>query len=77
MNLLFNYLLSESRINRIKRLHGNMKQNFKNAISVKSINLYKSGIQTIYDIVKAHNGGLKVETKMGEGTEFIIVLRIA
>ena len=29
-------------------------------------------IQTIYDIVKAHGGELKVETKEGEGSEFII-----
>jgi len=31
-------------------------------------------IQTIYDIVKAHGGELKVETKEGEGSEFIILL---
>jgi hypothetical protein len=35
--------------------------------SVKSINLCKSVIQTIYDIVKAHGGQLKVETREGEG----------
>ena len=40
--------------------------------SVQSINQRKSVIQTIYDIVKAHGGELKVETKVGEGTEFII-----
>jgi len=40
--------------------------------SVKSINPCKSVIQTIYDIVKAHGGELKVETKEGEGSEFII-----
>jgi two-component system, NtrC family, sensor kinase len=27
-----------------------------------------------YDIVKAHGGELKVETKEGEGSEFVIVL---
>ena len=43
-------------------------------ISVKSINPCKSVIQTIYDIVKAHGGELKVETKEGEGSEFIILL---
>ena len=41
-------------------------------------------VQTIYDIVKAHGGELKVETKEGEarpdepvgwGTEFIIHLK--
>lgn len=42
--------------------------------SVKSINLCKSVIQTIYDIVKAHGSELKVETKEGEGSKFIIVL---
>lgn len=40
--------------------------------SVKSINPYKSVIQTSYDIVKAHGGELKAETKEGEGSEFII-----
>ena len=33
-------------------------------------------IQTIYDIVKAHSGELKVETKEGEGSEFIIQLPV-
>ncbi len=42
--------------------------------SVKSINQCKSVIQTSYDIVKAHGGELKVETKEGEGSEFIIIL---
>ena len=42
--------------------------------SVKSINPFKSVIQTIYDIVKAHGGELKVETKEGEGSEFTIIL---
>jgi len=31
-------------------------------------------IQTIYDIMKAHGGELKVETKEGEGTIFTIQL---
>ena len=53
VSLLFNYLLSESRINRIKRLSDN------------------------YDIVKAHGGELKVETKEGEGSEFIIQLPLS
>jgi len=44
--------------------------------SVKSINPGKSVIQTGYDIVKAHGGELKVETKEGMGTEFIIQLPI-
>jgi len=42
--------------------------------SVKSINLCKSVIQMSYDIVKAHGGELKVETKEDEGSEFIIIL---
>jgi two-component system, NtrC family, sensor kinase len=32
------------------------------------------GLSLSYDIVKAHNGELKVETKDGEGSEFIIQL---
>ncbi len=44
--------------------------------SVKSINPFKSVIQTSYDIVKAHGGELKVETKEGEGSEFIIQLPV-
>jgi len=44
--------------------------------SVKSIHLWKSVINTIYDIVKAHGGELKVETTEGEGSEFIIQLYI-
>jgi two-component system NtrC family sensor kinase len=31
-------------------------------------------VQTIYDIVKTHGGELKVETKEGEESEFIIQL---
>lgn len=34
--------------------------------SVKSCNLCKSVVQTFYDIVKAHGGELKVETKERE-----------
>ncbi len=33
-------------------------------------------VQTIYDIVKAHGGEIKVETKEGEGSEFIIQLPV-
>ena len=44
--------------------------------SVKSINPLKSVIQTSYDIVKSHGGELKVETKNGEGSEFIIQLPV-
>ena len=32
------------------------------------------GLSLSYDIVKAHGGELKVETKEGEGSEFIIHL---
>ncbi len=32
------------------------------------------GLSLSYDIVKAHGGEIKVETKEGEGTEFIITL---
>jgi signal transduction histidine kinase len=34
------------------------------------------GLSLSYDIVKAHGGELRVETKEGEGSEFIILLPI-
>ncbi|HZI54394.1 MAG TPA: ATP-binding protein, partial [Chitinophagaceae bacterium] len=34
------------------------------------------GLSLSYDIVKAHGGDLKVETKQGEGSEFIIQIPI-
>jgi len=34
------------------------------------------GLSLSYDIVKAHGGELKVETKEGEGAEFTIVLPV-
>jgi two-component system, NtrC family, sensor kinase len=34
------------------------------------------GLSLSYDIIKAHGGEIKVETKEGEGTEFIILLSI-
>ena len=40
--------------------------------SVKSLHLCKSVIQTKYDIVKAHGGEIKVESKDGVGSECII-----
>jgi signal transduction histidine kinase len=42
--------------------------------SVKSINPCISVIQMSYDIIKAHGGEIKVETKEGEGTTLIILL---
>ncbi len=44
--------------------------------SVKSLNPFKSVIQTSYDIIKAHGGEIMVETKEGEGSKFIIELPI-
>jgi signal transduction histidine kinase len=44
--------------------------------SVTSINPFKSLVHTIYDIIKAHGGELKVEMKEGEGSTFIIQLPI-
>ena len=35
------------------------------------------GLSLSYDIVKAHGGEIKVETKEGEGTTFIIQLPVA
>ena len=40
--------------------------------SVKSLNPCPSVIQTNYDIVKAHGGEIKVESKEDNGTTFII-----
>jgi two-component system NtrC family sensor kinase len=34
------------------------------------------GLSLSYDIIKAHGGGLKVETKEGEFAEFIIYLPV-
>jgi len=34
------------------------------------------GLSLSYDIVKAHGGEIKVETKEGEGSEFIIQLSV-
>ena len=34
------------------------------------------GLSLSYDIVKAHGGEIKVETKEGEGTEFVILLPV-
>jgi len=42
--------------------------------SVKSFNQCISVIQTSYDIVKAHRGELHVESKDGEGSNFIITI---
>ena len=46
-------------------------------ISVKSIHRWQSVIQTSYDILKAHGGEIKVETKENEGSAFIIQLSLA
>ena len=43
---------------------------------MKSINACPSVIQTTYDIVKAHGRELKVETKEGEESEFMIQLPV-
>jgi len=34
------------------------------------------GLRLSYDIIKAHGGEIKVETKEGQGSEFIIQLPI-
>jgi signal transduction histidine kinase len=34
------------------------------------------GLSLAYDIVKAHGGGIKVETKESEGSEFVIRLLV-
>ena len=32
------------------------------------------GLSLAYDIIKAHGGEIKVETKEGKGTEFVVLL---
>ncbi|HEX5024138.1 MAG TPA: ATP-binding protein [Agriterribacter sp.] len=34
------------------------------------------GLSLSYDIVKAHGGEIKVETKVGEGSEFVVQLPV-
>ena len=43
--------------------------------SVQSEHPCKSVVQTNYDIVKAHEGEIKVQSQLGEGTEFIVTLK--
>lgn len=43
---------------------------------MKSINLFSISVSDIHDIVKAHGGKLKGETKESEASEFIIQLPI-
>jgi signal transduction histidine kinase len=44
--------------------------------AVKSTNLCKSVIQTMYDIIKAHGGQIRVESQENVGSEFIFLLRL-
>jgi len=44
--------------------------------SVKSIYQCQSVIQTMYVVVKVYGGEIKIETKEGDGAEFIIQLPI-
>ncbi len=43
---------------------------------VNPINQINHGSDICYDIIKAHGGEIKVETKEGEGVEFIIKLPV-
>ena len=52
------------------------KDSYSEMKSVKSLNPFKSVIQKSYDIVKSHGGSLKVESKEGEGSEFVIQLPV-
>ncbi len=53
----------------------NIKKKIK---SVKSINPFKSVIQTMYDILtKGHGGTIEVESVEGVGTEFVVKLLIS
>ncbi len=51
-----------------------MKMILKN--QVNHVNLINHSSDNCYDIIKAHGGEIKVETKEGEGAEFIIQLPI-
>jgi light-regulated signal transduction histidine kinase (bacteriophytochrome) len=53
-----------------------IKMTKQNQKSVKSLNQFKSVIQTNYDIVKAHGGELKVESTEGEGSTLSIQIPI-
>jgi len=56
-----------------------MKKNIMESLKIMfSILIYNisQGTGLGYDIVKAHGGDLTMETKEGEGTEFIIQLPI-
>ena len=70
---------------KIKGLHGLHMKKYQHLSTVQfheilkavtSHNQYKSAVQTSYDIVKAHGGEIKVETKNSEGTYFTIHLPI-
>ncbi len=41
---------------------------------INQINPINHGSDNSYDIIKAHGGEIKVETKEGEGAEFVIQL---
>ena len=43
---------------------------------MKSINPINPWFRQFYDIIKAHGGELNVETKEGEGSEFIIEMPV-
>ncbi len=53
-----------------------MMKLFWNIKSVQSIHPCPSVIQISYDIVKAHGGELKVETKESEGSKFVIQIPV-
>ena len=50
---------------------GNVKSKFTNKPAGQGTGL---GLSLSYDIIKAHGGEIKVETREGEGAEFIIQL---
>ena len=60
----------------LRRGRNTVHHYFKQIINHVNHLILEIRVQTIYDIIKAHGGELRVETKEGEGAEFIIQLPI-
>ena len=87
MNLIQNALKAQSKVIEVilqdsgfvvKDNGIGMSESVKNRVFQPFFTTFKTGtglgLSLAYDIVKTHGGELKVETKEGEGSEFIIQL---